>query len=173
MTLLIKRDDLKFNPLEDVVMEDIAPPTWNGPHAGKRIAEAFATLIQLPTTGLRSASGYWPAYSYEWEDLLAQQEQAEEEKTRERHQQNRSRVSPDIQQVSRMERALYWPVRYLWDAPTLTRAVNAVSFARAIDRDIGWVAKRHGGNAEVWQQRHWKGCEFIARGLIADKVAVF
>ena len=169
---LIRRGDLKFNPLEDVVMDDIAPATWNGPHAGKRIAEAFATLMLLPATGTRPA-GCWPAYSYDWQDLLAQQEQAEEEKSRERNAQNRARLSPDLEQVSRMERALYWPMRYLWDAPTLMRAVNACSLARALDREIAWVAKRHGGDAEDWQLRHWKGCDFIARGLISERVAVF
>ena len=173
MSVLIKRDELKFNPLEDLVMEDIAPATWSGPHVGRRIVDAFVTLMELPTGGARHASGFWPAYSYEWEDLLAQQEQAEEEKARTRHAKNRSRLAPAIEQISRMERALYWPASYLWDAPTLMRAVNGASFARAIDRDVEWIARKKGGHPDDWQLCCWRGCDFIARGLINDKVGVF
>jgi hypothetical protein len=174
MTVLIKRaDDLKFNPLEDAVMDDIVPVIWNGPHVGTRVAEAFETLMRLPRGGARPSWGYWPAYRYEWEDMLAQLEQAEEEQARARRIQNRSRTSPDIKQVSRMERALYWPMHYLHHAPMLMRAVNAVAFAHALDRDVVWVARKRGGDPDLWQRKNWYGCELIARGLVRDKVGVF
>ncbi len=103
--LMIRRDDpLKFNPLEDVVMEDIAPTTWIGPHVGKRLAEAMKTLRALPMRRIGGLGGAWPAYSYEFEDLLAQQAQGELEKTQ--RQQNRTRVLPSYADVSRMEVAI-------------------------------------------------------------------
>jgi hypothetical protein len=51
--------------------------------------------------------------------------------------------------------------------------VNAVSLAHALDRDAGWVAKKRGGYADTWRQRHDRGCELIARGLATDLVPVF
>ena len=57
--------------------------------------------------------------------------------------------------------------------PMLVLAVNAMSFARAIDRDCTWLARKRGGDPDLWQRKHWAGCALIARGLVHDKVGVF
>jgi hypothetical protein len=64
-------------------------------------------------------------------------------------------------------------MRYLARIPMLVRAVNVMAFARAIDRDCDWVARKRGGDPSLWQRKHWAGCALIARGLIRDKVGVF
>ncbi len=166
-------DLLKFNPLEDGTMPEVVPTMWCGSHVGVRISEAFATLMRLPGGMRRASFGYWPAYSHTWEDMLSQLEQAVEEQAREQRIQNRSRSSPSIEDVSRMERALYWPMHYLGRVPLLVRAVNAMAFAHALERDCVWLARKRGGDPDLWQRKHWAGTELIARGLIRDKVAVF
>ena len=170
--LLIRRDDpLKFNPLEVAVLEDIAPPIWHGPHVGKRLAEAMRTLRGLPMGGVGGYGGSWPPYAYEFEDMLAQAEQGELEKTQ--RLQNRVRLLPSYADVTRMEAAICWPAQYLARTSWLLVAVNAVAFARSIERDASWVANRRGGFAETWRDRHDRGCEIIAAGLRDELAPVF
>lgn len=155
-------------------MDDLPPKKWNGPHAGKRMAEAFKTLLVLPTVhGPREFGAAWPGYVHDWSDLLAQTGMSADERERDRRAQNRVRLVPSMVEVSRMEIALDWPRRYLAGLPTLVLGVNAMSMAHALDRDAGWIAKRRGLDGETWQQRHWNGCEIISRGLLYDRVAVF
>jgi hypothetical protein len=171
--VLIKASEIKFNPLEDAVMAEVLPARWSGSHVSVRIADAFSTLARLPSSSLRAAMGFWPAYQYTWEDLLAQRQQEAEELEREQRIANRVRVRPGLVEVSQMERALYWPAEYLAKEPLLVRAVNAVAFVRAVGRDVVWLARKRGGDADLWQRKHWAGCELIARGLMRDKVGVF
>jgi hypothetical protein len=97
--MLLRRDDpLKFNPLEDMVMDDIAPSVWSGPHVGKRLAEAMRTLRMLPMGGIAGYVATWPPYSCEWQDLLAQNEKGELEKTM--RSQNRVRLLPSYSDVT-------------------------------------------------------------------------
>jgi hypothetical protein len=111
--ILLRRaeDAPKFNPLEDAVLDDITPSIWDGPHVGKRLAEAMRTLRILPMGGAAGYGGTWPPYSYEFEDLLAQQEQGELEKTQ--RLQNRVRLLPSYSDVTRMEAAICWPAQYV------------------------------------------------------------
>ncbi|MFH0301414.1 hypothetical protein AAFX91_30185 [Bradyrhizobium sp. 31Argb] len=171
MLSLIRHDDLKFNPLEDIEMEDIAPSVWSGPHVGKRLSEAMRTLRMLPMRAVQGYCGAWPSYAYEFEDLLAQHEQGELEKTQ--RMQNRARLLPSYSDVTRMEAAVYWPARFLGQADWLMRAVNMVALAHSLERDAGWVAAQCGGYADTWRDRHDKGCEVIARGLGTAFVPVF
>jgi hypothetical protein len=164
-------DPLKFNPLEDAAMDDIAPSVWSGPHVGKRLAEAMRTLRLLPMPTIAGYSTAWPAYRYEFEDLLAQEQQGELEKTM--RTQNRVRLLPSYSDVTRMEAAIYWPARYLARSGWLLRAVNAVALAHSLDRDAGWVAARRGGFADTWRANHDRGCEIIADGLRGELVPVF
>jgi hypothetical protein len=174
MSALIKRSELKWNPLEDGAFDDLPPATWNGGHVGKRITDAFKTLALLPAPTRPKAFGNsWPTISYEWTDLLAQQEQEQAEKDRSAREQNRVRLSPSTVDVARMEAALYWPARHLANAPHLLQAVNLVAIAHAYERDSDWVARKRGGEAETWRRRFEAGCAIIAGGLIDDRVPVF
>jgi hypothetical protein len=133
----------KCSPLE---WFDDVPSTWNGPHVGRRLCEAMVTLKELPLGGGASTSSL-PAYCYEWEDLLSQQQQGELERTQQ--QQNRIRLLPSMRAVSEMEQAICWPAEYLGGLPDLLRAVNAVALAHSFDRDAGWVAVKRGGYGDT------------------------
>jgi hypothetical protein len=70
------------------------------------------TLRLIPmSNGARGFQQNWPAYRYEWEDLLAQAEQGELERTMAI--QNRTRDVPSHVAVTRMESAIHWPTLYL------------------------------------------------------------
>ena len=174
MTLIIRKDRaierFNFDPLADDAPLPL-PPSWNGPHAAQRIEEGFVTLAKLPMrdrSGLRSA---WPAIIYEFEDLVAQQEQGEPERTQE--QQNRTRVIPSAREIAHMEATVYWPTQYLSATPELREAVNMLGLAHSLGLDAGWIAKKRGGYADTWRERHDRGCELIGRGLERDRVPVF
>jgi hypothetical protein len=148
------------------------PPRWDGPHVGMRITEGFVTFRSLPLGDKGGASAAWPAYMYEWEDLLAQQAQGELERTMQL--QNRTRVSPSVTEITRAIEVCYWPAKYLSVRhPQLCEAVNAVALAHALDRDAGWVTRKRGGYADTWRTRHDHGCEIIAAELTRDRVLVF
>jgi hypothetical protein len=165
--MLIRRDDIvRFDPLEDAL-----PPVWIGPHVGRRICEALRTLRTLPMPSVAGYGVTWPTYAYEWEDLLAQHEQGELEKTQQL--QNRTRLLPSYGDITRMEAAIYWPALYLAAIDHLMRAVNLVAFAHSLERDAGWVAAKRGGCADTWRQRHDQGCELIAKALCNARVSVF
>jgi hypothetical protein len=115
----------------------------------------------------------WPTVSYEWADLLAQQEQEQAEKDRSAREQNKARLSPSASEVARMEAALYWPAHYLAGDVRLLRAVNFVAVAQAYERDCDWVARKQGGEADTWRRRYEAGCAIIAGGLIDDRMPVF
>jgi hypothetical protein len=171
--LLIKRDPkIKRSDFDPLHIEEELPATWNGPHVALRLTEAFTTVSKT-TPGRRL--GYvstWPSYLYEFADLAAQAEQGELERTQET--QNRVRIVPSSQEIARMEQAIAWPATYLSAAHSeLMVAVNMVSLAHALGFDAGWCAKKRGGYVDTWRQHHDLGCLLIARGLIADRVAVF
>ncbi|MBR0879652.1 hypothetical protein ACVMGC_001054 [Bradyrhizobium barranii subsp. barranii] len=150
---------------------DEAPASWDGPHVGRRLSEAMRVLRMLPVATIAGYRPGWPAYVYEWEDLLAQHEQGELERTQQL--QNRTRLLPSLAEVSRMEIAIYWPAEFLLRSPNLLVAVNAVALAHALDRDSGWVAAKRGGYGDTWRARHDQGCEIIASQLRQGKVPVF
>jgi hypothetical protein len=177
MTIVIKRikgvAPIGFDDLfEPEPASETLPSAWNGPHVGMRIAEAFATLKQMPLGDRIGMRSVWPRHIYEWEDLLAQQEQGELERTQ--AEQNRTRIAPSATEIANMENASHWPARYLSQLhPQLCEAVNAVAMAYSLGLDSRWVTRKRGGYADTWRDRHDRGCEIIAAGLQRDCVPVF
>jgi hypothetical protein len=121
--------------------------------------------------GIGGRSSPWPPYAYTFDDLLAQHEQGELERTQ--AMQNRIRLLPSSREVQRMEVAICWPAQFLSRKFELLRSVNAVALAHSLDRDSGWIAAKRGGYADTWRERHDQGCDIIARGLRACRVPVF
>jgi hypothetical protein len=72
--------------------------------------------------------------------------------------QNRIRLLPSSREVQRMEAAICWPAEFLARLTHLLRAVNAVALAHSLDRDAGWIAAKRGGYADIWRERHDRGC---------------
>jgi len=172
---IIRSDELRpAFPLPDTNEREVVPDRWNGPHVGLRVMEAFRTLSCIPASkGPKMFGEAWPAYSYEWGDLMAQQEQDADEQRHHQKAQNQSKEMPSVEAVTRMERCLYWPAHYLWFECDLLFAVNRLASAYALDRDAEWVVRKFGGFADTWRAEHDKGCGRIAEGLILDRVAVF
>src|SRR5258707_718381 len=88
-----------WHPLDGGIAPEYIPEQWDGVHVSVRLVEAFKTLSNLPGAGLSSIASFWPAYHYEWEDLLAQRQSdlaTQEEDAKER---NRARVRPSAQDI--------------------------------------------------------------------------
>jgi hypothetical protein len=151
------------------VLDDV-PARWSGGHVSRRLCEAFVTLRMMPI-GMSKKSGSWPAYVWEWEDLLAQQEQGELERSQAI--QNRTRILPSVREIARMELAIYWPAQFLASRIELSRAVNAIALAHSLERDAGWISAKHGGDPQDWRRNHDRGCSIIASGLRRANAPVF
>ena len=146
----------------------------SGPHVGRRLTEAMRTLSCLPMGEAVPSRSLWPPYSYEWSDLLAQNEQGELERTQ--HQQNTIRLLPSCARDDPDGNGDLWPAQFLSAHPSLLQAVNAVARncpCALILATRSWVAKGDGGYADTWRERYDQGCDVIARGLSADRVPVF
>jgi hypothetical protein len=153
----------------DELLDEI-PSTWSGPHVGRRLTEAMRTLRMLPMGSLAGYGGTWPVYAYEFDDLVAQKQQGELERTQ--AQQNRIRLLPSLQEIGRMEIVIGWPATFL-NGTNLARAVNCVAFAHSLDLDAGWVSAKRGGDPETWRKEHDEGCGIIASALQRARVPVF
>ena len=135
--------DTTWHPLDGIPAPDYVPPTWDGPHAGKRLVDGLKTLQLMPQPPRpRGPVNSWPAYAYDWADLLAQQESDEEQKAANQREQNRTRVRPSSVEIAHMEQSICWPARYLRSWPQLVRAVKAVAVARSRDDDTDAAARR-------------------------------
>lgn len=157
-----------FDPLDQ---QDMLPSVWSGAYVGLQLVEAMQTLRLLPN-GARSSSSAWPPYLYEFDDLVEQQKQGELERTQKVK--NRTRLLPSLNEITRMEAVICWPMNYLmFGSPQLVEAVMWVSHAHSIGREADWVVRRRGGFVDTWLSRHARGCEIIAAGLVMEKVRVF
>jgi hypothetical protein len=153
---------------------DYLPTAWNGPHVGLRLVEAFATLAQIPLQfGPRHYQSPWPLYAYEFEDLVAQRQAAEEDLQKAANAVNRVRLVPSAEQLGRMEIALIWPARYLRGRPLVMRVVGRMALLRARDLDIDAIAKRMRRSAHRLRIVNRIGLDAIASGLRLDRVAIF
>ena len=105
--------------------------------------------------------------------MIWSRRKSRDELERTKQQQNRTRLLPGIRDISLMERAICWPVRYLRGRLEIAQATNFVALAHALDRDAGWVAAKRGGYADTWRQRHDRGCDIIAGHLREERVPIF
>jgi hypothetical protein len=164
--------DETWCPLDGLLPEYI-PTVWDGPHVGLRLVEAFKTLANLPG-GLPTltASGYWPAYLWEYEDELAQEQSDDEIKAERMRARNFAKARPNAQDVTRMEIAMIWPGRYLAD-PVMAKIVQRVALYRSRDQDMQQVSYRMKMGAKILRKRNRVGLDLIASGLRRDGVSVF
>src|SRR4030095_13217471 len=84
----------RIEPLE--ILDEL-PVRWDGPHVGRRLMEAMQTLRLMPMGGAIGSRPAWPAYAYEFEDLIAQEQQGELERTQAI--QNRTRTMPTLRAI--------------------------------------------------------------------------
>ncbi len=164
----------EWHPLDGGDAPEYIPPAWDGPHVGRRLADAFKTLSMMPNRGMgpRLQPGFWPEYSYEWEDLLAQRTADVATQEADASERNRARVQPSAQEISQMETAISWPGRYIQEAET-ARLVQNVALARSRDLDMQFVARRMRVGPEHVRAGNGLGLAAIAFGLRHDGVRVF
>jgi hypothetical protein len=173
-TVLIPADSNTWHPLDGVPAPEYVPPFWIGSHVGLRLVQAFKTLAKMPMSfGPRFGSGYWPRYRHEWEDLLAQEEAAKEDKQLRAEAFNRVRIPPTAAEVGNMEAAIVWPARYLAVRPLIMRAVHQVAAGRAGGIEMEAIARRMRRSASTVRTMNRAGLDLIADGLRRDGVAVF
>ncbi|PYF05012.1 hypothetical protein BJ122_102238 [Rhodopseudomonas faecalis] len=135
-------DASKFNPLEDGPMGDFIPPEWTGPHAGKRLAEAFQTLAGVPIKAHGAMVTAWPDYVRDAADEISDEG--------EQRQPQRRRFAPA--EISHMEEAISWPSRILGGVPAQMRIVQLIAIARAFSRDDDELLRRQ---ERLCQRRGW------------------
>jgi len=114
----------------------------------------------------------WPAYRVEWTDLLSMIGAGELEAMQ--REMNRVRVLPSAAEISKMEKAIAWPLDYL-DHERQILIVNVCARITAIEGNLQREIHRrsYGGEAEQWTRMNWTLCDRIADGLMRDKVLVF
>lgn len=156
----------------------VPPERWNLVHVMDRLEEAWLTLGRLPVvTRPRGYANAMPAYVYSRFDLNAQLETLELERTLKIK--NRVRLPATSAEVSRMDEAFGWPIRYLSETEQhhLARAVNLCTrwAAYNVPRDgIENECERLAVNVTVHQlyRRKMLGLQIICRGLLVDRALV-
>jgi hypothetical protein len=162
-----------WHPLDHTPAPEYILPQWDGPHVGKRLAEALRTLRYMPVNGCPVGfTNSWPAILHEYSDRAAYEDDPiwKAERAAES---NRTKPRPSSIEIARMETAIVWPARYLDHVPQLLRTVQAVAVARARERDIAHAARKLGLPSRLTRRWNGEGLDLIAAGLRRDAVAVF
>jgi hypothetical protein len=176
MPRLIRVDAIleNWHPLAGTPAPEHVPTHWDGPHVGKRLIESYRVLAKLPVAnGPRFSSGFWPEWTREWTDELAQLEADTAQQEAEARAANRVRTLPTAAEISRMEATISWPAAYLARTrPILGRTVMVVALWRSRDRDLGWIAHKLRLGVHTVRVRNRTGLDLIAVGLRRDGVPV-
>jgi hypothetical protein len=163
-----------WHPLDGVPPPELVPTQWNGPHVGRRLADAWKILGRMSWRSPypRAFGRSWPSYKLEWFDLLALVGGGELEAMQ--REANRTRILPTSRQISEMERATDWPMDYL-DNDGDVLIVHTCARVDSFNGDLGVEMKRrkYRGDPEIWRRAHWAHCDRIADELIADREVVF
>jgi hypothetical protein len=174
---LIKRDALLddgWHPLDSVPAPEYIPPTWDGPHAVKRLVDGLRTLMLMPMPrGPRAFGNSMPPYMYDWCDLVWQEEMEADQREIIERAKNKTRVRPSASDIGRMALTISWPAKYLRELPNLIRAVQAVALARARDADIRAASRRLRRPLDLVRERNNRGLARIAAGLVRDRIRIW
>lgn len=173
-SVLIRHDELAgWHPLDGVAAPQVVPSSWDGPHVGLRLADAFGILARLPMRrGPRFVSGLWPGFPVEFADRSGYEDQAWWKAERAEEQRQRKEL-PSAVEIAQMEAAISWPPRYV-EYPQLLRVVGVIALWKSRDADIDFIAKRK-LRLPPHVARRWnnEALSLIATGLRADKVRTF
>jgi hypothetical protein len=65
----------EWHPLDHTPAPEYIPRYWDGPHVGKRLAEALRTLRHMPINGYPAGfTNSWPAILHEYSDRTAHED---------------------------------------------------------------------------------------------------
>jgi hypothetical protein len=148
--------------MDDVPDTDYEPPSiWTAEHVMHRMVEACKIASLLPERDYFALKAAWPTYTYEFEDLVGWQELEQEELAKRQRDVVQTRVHPTAHQISLLDEAIYWPMKYLKHAPGIVLLRWAARRARS---------RRSGGDQPaviVYGQ-----AQIVADGLAKEGVAV-
>lgn len=149
-----------------------APPRlWTPEHVDVRLTEAFEVLMCIPmTAGPKRFGNAMPSYLHDISDLQAQAESGELAKAQ-KHAMRRRGVAQTAE-ISRMEDALGWPLRYLKTESALAKAVAWSCFRKAVKREDGKLHRALGVSRRTFFRYRIKGLQIIANGLNSHRVLV-
>jgi hypothetical protein len=163
----------EWHPLDHTPAPDYIPPSWDGPHVGKRLEEALRTLRYMPVNGYPAGfTVSWPVILHEYSDRAAYEDDPIWKAERAVGS-NWTKPRPSSIEIARMETAIIWPARYLGYVPQLLRAVQTVALARSRDRDVAHAARKLGLPGRLTRRWNSEGLDLIAAGLRRDAVPVF
>ena len=112
-------------------------PGWTVHQVKAQLAEAMPTLQRSVKKDRPSSKlGFWPAYRTEWSDIVNQVDSAELERTY--AQRNRNRGGASSLEISRMEQACEWPMRYLSSDKFLMERKALSTWLYAEAHDLSW-----------------------------------
>lgn len=161
-----------WSPLDGVEVPEFIPEQWFGFHVGLRMMEAFKTLSCLPSGHRgRTASGYWPETFVEWEDMLAREQSDAQLKEEQARAQNRVRLVPTAQDITRMEIVISWAGKYL--EPAMARLVQHIALLRSQEYDLEAISHLLRRAPREVRRNNRIGLDRVADGLRLDRVAVF
>lgn len=133
--------------------EVLQPLAWSPRHVETRLVEAFEILFKIGSTpGPKAFGSNWPGILREFAELVDAQAYAEHQK-----QENRIRLRPTVDQISRMEEALRWPAQYLTSFELAADALNLWAACKATDRSIAAVLRTRNQQAAVVAGRMERG----------------
>lgn len=113
------------------------PSTWSPEHVMARMVEAFETLFRAGgTIGPQAFGSNWPSIVREFAELIDAQAYAEHQREG-----GKVRLRPTVEDISRMEEALAWPVLYLSDIAIAADALNLWAACKARETSIKAVLR--------------------------------
>jgi len=168
----------------DPVLDEYQPPSvWTPDHVLHRMVEAAGYGLRVK--GGAGPKGYgsgMPAYTHDWEDVLAQVSNMvlddgslETDKDRDKRlhadaeaESRRLKIPPSREELALMEEAFSWPARYLkgrYQVGTTAREVLIVKWATR-------TARRGNTEGPVVIHKVFEEALLIAAGLKHEKVSV-
>lgn len=143
------------------------PSKWTDTYVLDRMIEAARVCRALPMRNLfpDEGAGFWPRYPYEWKDLLAQEENVDLDPLP-------ARYRPSAEEISKMNEAIAWPLRYLFERPQHARAATSYSMGKACGIAEQRIAKREGMSRYTLRSRAMVSFGLIADGLNKDQVTI-
>ena len=134
-----------WNPLGDLPLPEYVPPKWNAPHVFIRTSDAFSVLARCPRGKWVPTAPHtlWPQCEKDFESLVIMLDDGGGAFAEWRQERLRVRDLPSAAELSRMERALGWPGRFLRGDAEMVRMLNLSAMCHAQGRDLADVLKQY------------------------------
>ncbi|RWX72551.1 DUF6362 family protein [Mesorhizobium sp. M2A.F.Ca.ET.039.01.1.1] len=146
---------------------------WVPATVEKRLIEA--ARLTLTTTGPVGPKAYgsaMPMYQRDWTDWLAQLDDAFKDAADVKIEQDErpTRLAATSRQITRMEAAIRWPIKYLDAVPGPRKVLAVYLRCRAYRKPFGRACKRLGWSRATAYRARDKALALIAQGLNRDHV---